>query len=63
MAALRALLRVLLGALAVAGPAHAQVTANEASRYSAAVAAEWFRVVLPAIQQTPALSSNRLRNR
>lgn len=56
MAALRTLLRVLLGALAMAGPAHAQVTANEASRYSAAVATEWFRVVLPAIQQTPGQS-------
>ena len=56
MAALRTLLRVLLGALAMAGPAHAQVTVNEASRYSAAVAAEWLRVVLPAIQQTPGQS-------
>ena len=31
-------------------------TGADASRYSAAVATEWFRVVLPAIQQTPGQS-------
>lgn len=56
MAALSKRLRVLLAALAVAGSAQAQVQAPEASRYSAAVATEWFRVVLPAIQQTPGQS-------
>ncbi|WP_372525210.1 vanadium-dependent haloperoxidase [Piscinibacter sp.] len=36
--------------------AQAQGTGPEAARYSAAVATEWFRVVLPAIQQTPGQS-------
>jgi hypothetical protein len=36
--------------------AHAQGTGPEAARYSAAVATEWFRVALPAIQQTPGQS-------
>jgi hypothetical protein len=36
--------------------AHAQGTGPEAARYSAAVATEWFRIVLPAIQQTPGQS-------
>jgi hypothetical protein len=43
-------------ALAAAGSAFAQAAATPASRYSAAVATEWFRVVLPAIQQTPGQS-------
>ncbi len=54
MAALRTLL--LLWLLAAAGAAQAQDASTEASRYSAAVATEWFRVVLPAIQQTPGQS-------
>jgi PAP2 superfamily len=36
--------------------AHAQAAPPDATRYSAAVATEWFRVVLPAIQQTPGQS-------
>lgn len=40
----------------VAMSAPAQQTGTPASRYSAAVATEWFRVVLPAIQQTPGQS-------
>ena len=36
--------------------AHAQGTGPGAARYSTAVATEWFRVVLPAIQQTPGQS-------
>ena len=50
-ATLRACIVALLVAAApcfAAGP--------EANRYSAAVATEWFRVVLPAIQQTPGQS-------
>ena len=38
------------------GNAHAQGAPRDATRYSAAVATEWFRVVLPAIQQTPGQS-------
>lgn len=58
MAALKA---ALLSLLALAGTAQAQTQAQQAmapdaSRYSAAVATEWFRVVLPAIQQTPGQS-------
>ncbi|QTN24779.1 vanadium-dependent haloperoxidase [Rhizobacter sp. AJA081-3] len=53
MAALRALLFCLLAA---AGAVQAQGSATGASRHSAAVATEWFRVVLPAIQQTPGQS-------
>lgn len=48
-----ALIRVALLALAC-GLAQAQTP--DATRYSAAVATEWFRVVLPAIQQTPGQS-------
>ena len=60
MGALRTLLPALLSLL-LCGTAQAQATASpagvpDASRYSAAVAAEWFRVVLPAIQQTPGQS-------
>jgi hypothetical protein len=51
-----ALALLLLGA----GGARAQTPAPgvppEASRYSAAVATEWYRLVLPAIQQTPGQS-------
>jgi len=39
----------------VAGSANAGAS-GDAARYSAAVATEWFRVVLPAIQQTPGQS-------
>jgi PAP2 superfamily len=46
----------LLCLLLIAGPLQAQPTTLDASRYSAAVATEWFRVVLPAIQQTPGQS-------
>ena len=60
MGALRTLLPALLSLL-LCGTAQAQATASpagvpDASRYSAAVATEWFRVVLPAIQQTPGQS-------
>jgi hypothetical protein len=51
----RALVALLLGG-AFAGAASAQATRPDASRYSAAVATEWFRLVLPAIQQTPGQS-------
>jgi PAP2 superfamily len=47
------LIRLLLLA-ALAAPVQAQP--QDAGRYSAAVATEWFRVVLPAIQQTPGQS-------
>jgi hypothetical protein len=51
-------------AIAAGAPAHPQavqspptaLTQTPASRYSAAVATEWWRVVLPAIQQTPGQS-------
>lgn len=52
-AALRAIVMCLLAA---AGTAPAQDGSPEASRYSAAVATEWLRVVLPAIQETPGQS-------
>ena len=52
-AALRA---IVLWLLAAAGTAQAQDGHADASRYSAAVATEWLRVVLPAIQQTPGQS-------
>ena len=52
-AALRAIVMCLLAA---AGTAQAQDGSPDASRYSAAVATEWLRVVLPAIQQTPGQS-------
>lgn len=42
--------------LAVAGTALAKGGSPDASHYSAAVATEWLRVVLPAIQQTPGQS-------
>lgn len=42
--------------LAAAGTAPAQDGSPDASRYSAAVATEWLRVVLPAIQETPGQS-------
>jgi hypothetical protein len=47
-----------LAALLLAGActANAQNVLPDAARYSAAVATEWFRVVLPAIQQTPGQS-------
>jgi hypothetical protein len=45
-----------LALLALCGAAPAQGTGPDAARYSAAVATEWFRVVLPAIQQTPGQS-------
>lgn len=51
-----AALRILLLGLAMAGATHAQAQASDATRHSAAVATEWFRVVLPAIQQTPGQS-------
>lgn len=35
---------------------HAQLALPDAKHYTAAVASEWFRVVLPAIQQTPGQS-------
>lgn len=53
---IRSLVLGLSLALAAAGSAFAQAAATPASRYSAAVATEWFRVVLPAIQQTPGQS-------
>lgn len=53
MAALRPLLLWLMLTFGLADAAPAQVAASDASRYSAAVATEWFRLVLPAIQQTP----------
>lgn len=57
MAALtRAGLAALLLAACLVAPSRAQGTGPEAARYSAAVATEWFRVVLPAIQQTPGQS-------
>lgn len=58
MAALtRQILAALLLVAALVGPAGAQQAPRpSASRYSAAVATEWFRVVLPAIQQTPGQS-------
>ncbi|HET7528173.1 MAG TPA: vanadium-dependent haloperoxidase [Burkholderiaceae bacterium] len=46
---------VLFAAGLCAG-AHGEGNGPPASRYSAAVATEWFRVVLPAIQQTPGQS-------
>jgi len=55
MAALKVWCVVVLVALRF-GPAAAQVPTPEAARHSAAVATEWFRVVLPAIQQTPGQS-------
>ena len=42
--------------LAGATAAHAQGKVPDAARYSAAVATEWFRLILPAIQQTPGQS-------
>jgi hypothetical protein len=56
VAALRALLLGLALAAALPTHAHAQAPAPDATRHSAAVATEWFRVVLPAIQQTPGQS-------
>ena len=57
MAALiRNALVALLLAACLGSPGRAQGTGPEAARYSAAVATEWFRVVLPAIQQTPGQS-------
>lgn len=50
-----ALTLVLMATLAP-GATHAQGNAPDATRYSAAVATEWFRLVLPAIQQTPGQS-------
>lgn len=47
---------LLAAAFTAAAPASAQDMAAPATRYSAAVATEWFRVVLPAIQQTPGQS-------
>jgi hypothetical protein len=47
---------VCLALLGCMGVARAQTMLPEAGRYSAAVATEWFRVVLPAIQQTPGQS-------
>jgi hypothetical protein len=53
----RQILAALLLVAALVGPAGAQQAPRpSASRYSAAVATEWFRVVLPAIQQTPGQS-------
>ena len=49
----RLLLALMLAGI---GNAHAQGAPSDATRYSAAVATEWFRVVLPAIQQTPGQS-------
>jgi hypothetical protein len=46
---------VLALALCALAPA-ARAQGNDTSRHSAAVATEWFRVVLPAIQQTPGQS-------
>src|SRR5258705_3074219 len=58
--ALAAVMRRIFVALLLggtfAGAASAQATRPDASRYSAAVATEWFRLVLPAIQQTPGQS-------
>jgi hypothetical protein len=51
-----ALRTIVMCLLAVAGTALAQGGSLDASRYSAAVATEWLRVVLPAIQQTPGQS-------
>jgi len=42
--------------LAGVGRSYAQGAPPDAGRYSAAVATEWFRLVLPAIQQTPGQS-------
>jgi hypothetical protein len=42
--------------IASATALHAQTALPDAARYSSAVATEWFRVVLPAIQQTPGQS-------
>src|SRR5882672_8748791 len=50
----RVLTTVLL--LASAAAALAQGEVPDAARYSAAVATEWFRLILPAIQQTPGQS-------
>lgn len=52
---LRAASKAWLAALLLA-PALCAAAGPEATRYSAAVATEWFRVVLPAIQQTPGQS-------
>lgn len=49
-------LAALLLAAFLSPASRAQGTGPEAARYSAAVATEWFRVVLPAIQQTPGQS-------
>src|SRR5882672_9380653 len=54
VAVIAPMLAVLM--LAGIGSAHAQGAVPDATRYSAAVATEWFRVVLPAIQQTPGQS-------
>ena len=47
---------IVMCMFAAAGTAPAQDSSPDASRYSAAVATEWLRVVLPAIQQTPGQS-------
>jgi hypothetical protein len=51
----RRLAIALVAAMGCAG-VHGQGNGPPAARYSAAVATEWFRVVLPAIQQTPGQS-------
>lgn len=50
------IIAVALLSVALGPCCRAQGTGPDASRYSAAVATEWFRVVLPAIQQTPGQS-------
>jgi hypothetical protein len=49
----RVMAAVVCAALGVRAANAQDATPTPASRYSAAVATEWFRVVLPAIQQTP----------
>ncbi|MFT3955013.1 MAG: vanadium-dependent haloperoxidase [Piscinibacter sp.] len=56
MGALKAVKALGLALLCGVGAVQAQAVIPDASRYSAAVATEWFRVVLPAIQQTPGQS-------
>src|SRR5882724_8767688 len=54
---LAVVLAVMLAVMLVGiGDAYAQTAPPDATRYSATVATEWFRVVLPAIQQTPGQS-------